>query len=367
MKRSARVGDSSDSGRDDEDYASFVDLFSGLFFLMLLLVLMLFLLMGDGKGGLNGPDLTEGPDQESQVTTGGNEGNVFDTPAKQKVVPEKVIVYVPTLENSYSESLSEGEFAIGSAELPLELRRKISGEFLPRLVQKATEFGADTIEIIGHTDESPYSKSESSASEAQIALAASDLRRDFSTLRYSSNTELGMARALAVYKSIARFDSSLAPIKNFRVFSAGPFLKDGSINARGFVGDKTGDSSRRSITVRLMKSEGSTGPNSNRPLFHQASMKPLLGIKYGPNYVISEVIPNSPAYHSGISAGDRIFGFSKVTNGFNTGYVYKVDKSSFSEWATEMRTGETVWLFLVTASNDTYSVYSKFGLNDLQP
>ncbi|HWM24398.1 MAG TPA: hypothetical protein VNP98_06205 [Chthoniobacterales bacterium] len=136
-------------------------------------------------------------------------------------------------------------FEPGSAHLSAEFETNLVGTIIPRLEEEANRLGVDTLEIIGHTDNTPTSPRLSSFDEMPSKQV-----RGFGGVIPASNVELAMLRALAVatYFEENRTTGRLKSIRLIRCYSAGPFVP---------LNDDTtplgNDARRRRIEIRLLK------------------------------------------------------------------------------------------------------------------
>jgi len=119
--------------------------------------------------------------------------------------------------------LSEGDtakfsFPTGDAKLSPEFEETLSGK-IDELVKIKKKYGVDVIEVIGHTDGELTNRKNSNL---DIELENAVKNRDISNLRYGSNADLGLMRALAVAFFLQN-QSQLNGVK-FRVYSAAQLI-----------------------------------------------------------------------------------------------------------------------------------------------
>ena len=100
-------------------------------------------------------------------------------------------------------SLPEAEnysFKIGSAELTENFKMQLDGGIIEEILKTLSEYDADLIEIIGHTDLQPMSR----ARVSNLDTAAREFFQKNAniTLRAKDNVGLGYARALSVTKHL---------------------------------------------------------------------------------------------------------------------------------------------------------------------
>lgn len=120
-------------------------------------------------------------------------------------------------------TLSEGDtakfsFPTGDAKLSSEFKATLSGK-IDELVKIKSRYGVDVIEVIGHTDGELTNRRNSNL---DIALENAVANRDISNLRYGSNADLGLMRALAVAFFLQE-QPQLSDVK-FRVYSAAQLI-----------------------------------------------------------------------------------------------------------------------------------------------
>ena len=100
-------------------------------------------------------------------------------------------------------SLPEAEnysFKIGSAELTENFKMQLDGDIIEEILKTLSEYDADLIEIIGHTDLQPMSRAR--VSNLDTAAIEYFQKNANIALRAKDNVGLGYARALSVTKHL---------------------------------------------------------------------------------------------------------------------------------------------------------------------
>jgi len=331
-------------------FAPITDLAFGMFFILLLMVVLLMLL-------IKPPSILLPLDGQStsKVPQGSVDSlNVDDSPPR-------------VLDYEWSEELKHDNFSSGSAELPVELRRELSGPFMKKLLDRARQSKANTIEVYGYTDPDPVTSVSPNVTDQKLANIGREELTSFEGLSFNSNIELGMARALSVHQSLRRFQGGLSGIEAFRVYSGGPFQKDGSVY---FAGDeKLKDPSMRRIELRLTrqvieKSDSVSTVNES----HSKPGRGWMGVKFNQeSLTLTKVMDNpiSPAKHSGLQAGDAVTGYASVRENLETyDKMHNPSPAEFLAWADSKTTGDIVFLFLRDGkSGEEYGVYLKLSEN----
>lgn len=126
-----------------------------------------------------------------------------------------------------------------------EFARKLHGEVLPQIERYAAEYGAEVIEVVGHTDERPIA-GRSNLDEALIPYLGGEAR----PLRPADNVGLAFTRAAAVARELA----PLCEEHGYLVvaLSAGQTLIPGDLGRA--TGEDRGDNPfRRTIEIRLRR------------------------------------------------------------------------------------------------------------------
>ncbi len=136
-------------------------------------------------------------------------------------------------------------FAVGSAALTSEFRDKIKGPVIARLVEIASQYDVDIIEVVGHTDEQPINPRPSNLDRdlSRVIQGEATIER----LIPGDNAGLGLARAVSVMsgdKSLSKL--SILPLSAAQLVNVDETLarKQGGADAK----------ERRRIEIRLRKS-----------------------------------------------------------------------------------------------------------------
>ena len=147
-------------------------------------------------------------------------------------------------------SLPEAEnysFKIGSAELTENFKMQLDGDIIEEILNTLSQYDADLIEIIGHTDLQPMSR----ARVSNLDTAARDFfqaKTDIA-LRAKDNVGLGYARALSVTKHLRENPK----LQNYTIlpYSAAQMITpDGTITKEG---DDFESSQLRRIEIRVRR------------------------------------------------------------------------------------------------------------------
>jgi outer membrane protein OmpA-like peptidoglycan-associated protein len=152
-------------------------------------------------------------------------------------------------------SLSEADgyyFAKGKADLSSQFERKLREKIVPSLIQLATKFRCDIIEVTGHTDEQAIAARNSNLDQELLPVLRGSSQ--VSTLIPSDNAGLGLSRAVAV----ARMLMGDQRLDAYRVLpmSAGQLIDVGERVTVGINGDVK---QRRRIEIRLRRSSQQGG------------------------------------------------------------------------------------------------------------
>lgn len=153
-----------------------------------------------------------------------------------------------------SEADDEGyHFAFGKAEVPYKLRKDLEEQFIPLLDEWGKTSFCDAIEVIGHTDEVPVTKT---SSNLDSKLILSFQRGEVGQLKPGSNLDLGIIRALAIIDILkqSQWKGNLTGIKYFFPYSAGQLiLPDKTIATYNVQNLQKEDRSRRRIEIRMFR------------------------------------------------------------------------------------------------------------------
>jgi len=140
-------------------------------------------------------------------------------------------------------------FASGSAILSEPFEEKLRNDIAIRVEQLAQAYGADIIEIVGHTDEVTLRRADNSASNLDKDLLdymSGSSQRD---LIAQDNVGLGMARAVAVARILKRagLDNKfeIIPMSAGQLVLPGDYISDGT--------ETRSDAGRRRIEIRVRK------------------------------------------------------------------------------------------------------------------
>jgi len=150
-----------------------------------------------------------------------------------------------------SDANSSYFFKSGSAMAPDGLKRHIRTNIIPKLHNNLEQCPTcNTIYIIGHTDH------QSVSSENEITKFDNDLVKALSSdcyignnISFSSNTDLGLLRASAIYCELKKDNTLRDKIKYWHPYSAGPII-DTNKKIVSFIDGKD-DPKRRRIEIRL--------------------------------------------------------------------------------------------------------------------
>lgn len=139
-------------------------------------------------------------------------------------------------------------FRSGSAELAPEFETKLSGSIADQIAESLERYQVDIIEVIGHTDEQPISRTGSNFDQSVIDVV--DGRKPVTAIVPADNAGLGMARAIAVANVLKR-DPKLAGASVLPM-SGAQLVLPGDTMTTGQAGDVE---SRRRIEIRIRRKE----------------------------------------------------------------------------------------------------------------
>ncbi len=147
-------------------------------------------------------------------------------------------------------SLPEAEnysFKIGSAELTENFKMQLDGDITEEILNTLSQYDADLIEIIGHTDLQPMSR----ARVSNLDTAARDFfqAKTNIALRAKDNVGLGYARALSVTKHLQENPK----LQNYTIL---PYSAAQMITPNGTItkeGDNFESSQLRRIEIRVRR------------------------------------------------------------------------------------------------------------------
>ncbi len=132
-------------------------------------------------------------------------------------------------------------FQTAKAELSEEFKNRLENQIVPKLRAIQNKYYVNVIEVIGHTDGVIAGGRSNLDQKLEKAIATGDI----SGLRFGSNADLGLMRALAVASYLKK---QLKGVK-FRIYSAAQaILVDGSLAEEP---DRSENQSRRRIELRF--------------------------------------------------------------------------------------------------------------------
>lgn len=148
-------------------------------------------------------------------------------------------------------------FRSGSAELSETFRSKLVAEIIPTLKVVADSFGVNIIEVIGHTDGQIVGSGDQ-VGNLDVLLEEVAHSKDGGSLGGlipSSNSDLGMMRALAIIKFIHANAQEWINARQieFRPYSAAQMLLPNGALAKA---DRNPDADRRRIEIRFTRKQG---------------------------------------------------------------------------------------------------------------
>ncbi|ENN86907.1 putative outer membrane protein [Rhizobium freirei PRF 81] len=141
-------------------------------------------------------------------------------------------------------------FQSGSAELTGTFAQLLDGTITDEIASNLSLYGANIVEVIGHTDEQPVSREKSNLDDTLISAISGKL--PVSALQPADNAGLGLARAIAVANVLKANpklkDAMILPMSAAQLILPGDTITSGQ---RGAV------ESRRRIEIRV---RGRTAP-----------------------------------------------------------------------------------------------------------
>lgn len=146
-------------------------------------------------------------------------------------------------------SLSEASgyfFTSGSAELTEKFTADLSGSISTQIAENLKRYGVDIVEVIGHTDEQPLSRSGSNMDKLAIGVVSANT--PIVDLVPADNAGLGLARAISV-ASVLRNNEALAGM-TILPLSAAQLIMPGDKLTTGQSGNVE---SRRRIEIRIRR------------------------------------------------------------------------------------------------------------------
>ncbi len=146
-------------------------------------------------------------------------------------------------------SLSEASgyfFRSGSAELTGKFTADLSGSISTQIADNLKRYGVDIVEVIGHTDEQPLSRSGSNMDKLAIGVVSA--KTAAADLVPADNAGLGLARAISV-TNVLRSNEGLAGM-TILPLSAAQLIVPGDKLTTGQAGNVE---SRRRIEIRIRR------------------------------------------------------------------------------------------------------------------
>lgn len=137
-------------------------------------------------------------------------------------------------------------FRSGSAELTPAFEGKLHGSITDEIAQNLARYRVDVIEVIGHTDEQPISRTGSNLDQTIIDVV--DGKKTVTSIVPADNAGLGMARAIAV-ANVLKSDPKLKGATVLPMSGAQLILPGDQLTA-GQGGDVE---SRRRIEIRIRR------------------------------------------------------------------------------------------------------------------
>ena len=132
-------------------------------------------------------------------------------------------------------------FQTAKAELSEEFKNRLETKIVPKLRYIKNRYHVNVIEVIGHTDGAIAGGRSNLDQKLENAIATGDI----SGLRFGSNADLGLMRALAVALYLKKQLNGV----NFRVYSAAQaILLDGTLANKP---DRSENQNRRRIELRF--------------------------------------------------------------------------------------------------------------------
>jgi flagellar motor protein MotB len=151
-----------------------------------------------------------------------------------------------------SELEEEFSFSTGDAKLSQKFKEELLNNTIPKLVEIKNKYGVDVLEVIGHTDGEAIQRNKNSNLDTELENAVR--YRNISNLRYGSNADLGLMRALAVAFFLQE-RPELSEVQ-FRVYSAAQLILTNGKLADDAL-DRFPDKARRRIELRFTHLETS--------------------------------------------------------------------------------------------------------------
>lgn len=137
-------------------------------------------------------------------------------------------------------------FRSGSAELTPAFEGKLHGSITDEIAQNLARYRVDVIEVIGHTDEQPISRTGSNLDQTIIDVV--DGKKTITSIVPADNAGLGMARAIAV-ANVLKSDPKLKGATVLPMSGAQLILPGDQLTA----GQGGNVESRRRIEIRIRR------------------------------------------------------------------------------------------------------------------
>ena len=137
-------------------------------------------------------------------------------------------------------------FARGSFEVNKTFRSKLISEELPKIDRAIQCYAIDTIEIIGHTDNSPNT----GLSNIDRFPKTEELANSFKSVYAGSNADLGLLRAFSVQTLLQEEIGKQYPDLDFKSYSASSLINPGDSSDL----NTNTDQEKRRIEIRLTRS-----------------------------------------------------------------------------------------------------------------
>ena len=137
-------------------------------------------------------------------------------------------------------------FARGSFEVNKTFRSKLISEELPKIDRAIQCYAIDTIEIIGHTDNSPNT----GLSNIDKFPETEKLANGFKSVYAGSNADLGLLRAFSVQTLLQEEIGKQYPDLDFKSYSASSLINPGDSSDL----NTNTDQEKRRIEIRLTRS-----------------------------------------------------------------------------------------------------------------
>lgn len=144
-------------------------------------------------------------------------------------------------------------FRSGSAELTPEFEDKLTGAIADQIAQNLEQYQVDIIEVIGHTDEQPISRTVSNLDQSYIDVLKG--KKPVASVLPADNAGLGLARAIAV-ANVLKADKKLVGA-TILPMSAAQLVRPGDTLTKGQAGNVE---SRRRIEIRIRRRNASLTP-----------------------------------------------------------------------------------------------------------